>query len=112
GLQAVALAQLTQQPNILIRDHVVHFEGLAGLPHAAPGDGEVDLAAGEAVLDQLADLIFERAHQLGGADRDLAEAVGDRAHLGRKALAVALDLGRTVPRHAADHPYPLKDRAA
>src|SRR5439155_23952399 len=63
-----------------------------------------ELAAREALLDELADLVLEQAHQLGSPERHLAVAMVDRANLGGEPLAVALQLGRSVPGHASNHP--------
>src|SRR6185436_10161708 len=71
-----------------------------------PRDREVELAAREPLLDQLADLVLEREGHLGPAHGDLAEAVVDRPDLRGEALPGALELGRTEAGHAADHAGP------
>ena len=102
-VQPVALAELLEQGDVALDHRHVEGEHLAALAHAAPRDADRDLAPRETLLDELADLVLEERDELGGPDRDLAEAVVDRAHLGGQALAFALQLGRAVPGHAPDH---------
>src|SRR5262249_39094233 len=69
-------------------------------------DGEVELPAREAVLDELPDLVLERQRHLGSAHRDLAEPVVDRTDLGGESLPGALEFRGAIAGHAADHAGP------
>ena len=104
GVEPVAIAQLLEQRDVAVRDDLVEPQHLARVARARPGDRQIELAAREALLDELADLILEQTHQLGSADRDLEEAVVDRADFGHEPLAIALQIGRPVTGHASNHP--------
>src|SRR5262249_38511652 len=57
--------------------------------------------------DEEPELVFVEADELGGADGDFAVAVIDRSDLRHQALPIALQLGRSIAGHAADHPPSL-----
>src|SRR6185436_16280830 len=101
-----ALLQVRHQVHVALGDRFIKLEHFALLARADPGDGQVELAAREPVLDQLPDLVLEREGHLGAPQRDLAETVIDRSDLAGEALPGAFELGRAVAGHAADHAGP------
>jgi hypothetical protein len=107
-IELVALAQLLEQTDVAIGDGLVELQHLARLARARPRDRQVELAARVALLDEQPDLVLERRHEPRRAHRHLAVAVVHGADLRREALAVALELGRAIAGHAADHPSSRK----
>src|SRR5439155_13243380 len=95
-------AEQPEYRDLAIRHRLVELQHLAAVSRSRPHHREGELATREALLDELADLVLEQAHQLGSPERHLAVAMVDRPNLGAEPLAVALQFGRSVPGHASN----------
>jgi hypothetical protein len=95
--------QFARQAREVLRQRAIQAQARRRRARAAQAQGEVDLAARDALREALAQARLQRAQVVRQAHRDLEVAVVHRAQFPRQQAPFGRRLARGEGGHAADH---------
>jgi hypothetical protein len=98
-----------------LKDAEIHFSGVeiefnlvASRDQVLPGEGVVNLAAGNSAQNQFLDPGFQGNKEFGKPELELAVTVVDRGNLNGELSLRGYQVGSAVAGHAGDHNFSFK----